>query len=584
MKVLQVGQPVSKGKKANIAKLIRKYSLSNAIKFEGKANARAVIGKILAERPELRNQARDIIEQVNRIVHEINQMPTAEQLAELQQIAPELLETTHERRERELPPLKGAKVGKVVTRLPPEPSGYPHIGHAYAGYINWFYARKYKGRLILRFEDTNPRNVKTEYYEAFRDGYQWMDFDWDEELNVSDDVPYFYEKARELLDRNEAYFCTCASDVISENRRIGKSCSHRGSSKEGNLARWDEIIDGKYTEGEIVCRLRIDMEHTNAVMRDPNIFRIIEHPHPIQGDRYRFWPTYDFANALEDHRNRISHILRSNEFASRGELQSYIRDLFGFPQPLIQEWSRFTIEGSPVSKRKIRPLIETGFIEGWDDIRLTTLLALRRRGIIPEAIKEMTREVGLSIAQPVLDWSVLLGINRRLVDPIADRYYCVTAPVPINMDTKAHAAVIPLHPDFPDRGTRTIQVEKRAYIDGQDAERLKKGDVFRLKHAFNLRVDKKGAKAINCAFVGNDLDQAGLKVQWVTENAIPVVLRAPDVLFIEGELNRDSLRIVEGLGEVALKDVKPGSIIQLERKGFGVIDRNGEKVNINMTE
>ncbi len=573
------------GNDSPVQGLIRKYSLANAIKFEGKANAKAVIGKLLAERPELRSQARDIIEQVNQTVNEVNQMALADQLSELEKLAPELLETTRERRIKELPPLKDAKEGQVTTRLPPEPSGYPHIGHAYAGYINWYYARKYQGRLILRFEDTNPRNVHREYYDAFKEGYRWMDIDWDEELNVSDDIPYFYEHAEKLLNRGEVYFCSCPAEVISENRRTGVACPHRQTGKEENQKIWGEILEGKYTEGQIVCRLRIDMTYSNAVMRDPNIFRIIDFPHPIQGDQYRLWPTYDFANALEDYRNGISHVLRSNEFASRGELQAYIRDLFEYPQPIIQEWSRFAIEGSPVSKRKIRPLIESKVISGWNDIRLTTLSALRRRGILPEAIREMTREVGLSVAQPVLDWSVLLGINRKLVDPLANRYYCVTQPILVEIiEGKLFTAEIPYHPDLKDRGTRQVTLKDRAYIDGQDAKQLKKGDIFRLKRAFNLRVEKKTAKTLKCAFAGDALEQAQLKIQWVTPDSFPVQLFIPDVLFVKGELNPKSLQILDGLGERALDEVKTGTIIQLERKGFGFVERNGEKVNINMTE
>jgi glutamyl-tRNA synthetase len=568
-----------------IKQTIRKYSLANAVKFEGKANSRAVIGKLLAERPALRPKAQEVIEQVNQIVNAVNQMTLKDQLTELEQIAPELLESEKQHRARELPELARAKKGKVVTRLPPEPSGYPHIGHAYAGYINWYYARKYKGKLILRFEDTNPRNVHAEYYEAFREGYQWMDIDWDEELNVSDDLPYFYEKAEELLIRGEVYFCNCKADTIKENRRAGVSCPHRQSDKENNQAIWEEILEGKFEEGEIVCRLRIDMMHPNAVMRDPNIFRIIDYPHPIQGNRYRLWPTYDFANALEDHRNGITHVLRSSEFASRGELQTYIRNLFGLSQPYIQEWSRFTIEGSPVSKRKIRPLIESGFISGWDDIRLTTLLALRNRGIIPEAIREMTREVGLSVAQPVLDWSVLLGINRRLVDPLANRYFCVTEPFLVTIrGVDAQEAVIPLHPDFKDRGSRTISVRDQVFIDGADAVKLNKGDIFRLKHLYNLRVDKITKKGMECSFAGDDLSQAALKIQWVSEDTIPVELRFPEVLLREGKPNPESLRRVDGEGEPALERVEEGAIIQLERKGFGFIAQNAEKVNINMTE
>ncbi len=216
---------------------------------------------------------------------------------------------------------------------------------------------------------------------------------------------------------------------------------------------------------------------------------------------------------------------------------------------------------------------------------MTTLLALRRRGIIPEAIKEMTREVGLSVAQPVLDWSVLIGINRRLVDPIANRYYCVTSPVLVNIeDAKPSKANIPFHPDFTKRGTRTVPVEDRVFIDGQDASRLKKGDIFRLKRLYNLRVEKKTAKAIRCVYAGDELEQAKWKIQWVTNDTVPVELRIPNVLFIKGEPNSDSLQIIKGRGERAIKEVKPGTIIQLERKGFGFVDKNGEKVNINMTE
>ncbi|MFX1509014.1 MAG: glutamate--tRNA ligase [Promethearchaeota archaeon] len=565
--------------------LIRKYTLANAIKFDGKANSKAVIGKLLAEQPELRPKARDIIAQVNQIVNQVNQMSVTDQISELETLAPELLETTKERRVKELPPLPKAEPGKVVTRLPPEPSGFPHIGHAYAGYINWYYARKYDGKVILRFEDTNPRNVHQEFYDAFKEGYQWMDIDWDEELTVSDDIPYFYKHAEELLKRNEAYFCTCPAETISENRRTGTECPHRDSESNENQSIWDKILEGQYAEGEIVCRLRIDMTHPNAVMRDPNIFRIIDYPHPIQGDRYRLWPTYDFANALEDYQNGISHVLRSNEFSTRGELQTYIRDLFKYPQPLIQEWSRFAIEGSPVSKRKIRPLIESKMIRGWDDIRLTTLPALRRRGILPEAIREMTREVGLSVAQPILDWSVLLGINRKIVDPIANRYYCVTQPKEVKItDAKPFVAEIPLHPDFKDRGSRKIPIEDYVLIDGQDADQLSKGDIFRLKHVFNLQVERKTTKTLECSFAGNSLEQASLKIQWVTTASVPVQLSIPDVLLINGKYNPKSLQIVKGLGEQHLKKLETGTIVQLERKGFGFVEQNGEKVNINMTE
>jgi glutamyl-tRNA synthetase len=564
--------------------MIRKYTLANAIKYDGKANAKAVIGKLFAERPDLRDQAHELMDHIRRMIDEVNALTLEEQTEELRAINPDLLEDQHEHRKKELPPLEGAQQGQVVTRLPPEPSGYPHIGHGYAGYINWYYARKYDGRLILRFEDTNPRSVQEEYYEAFREGYQWLGIDWDEERKVSDDIPYFYDKAHQLLERGKAYMCLCENDVIKENRRKSKECIHRNQSPGENLAIWEDVLAKKYGEGEVVCRLKIDMTHANAVMRDPNIFRIIDYPHPFQKRKYYFWPTYDFAVAFEDHMNGITHILRSSEFASRGELQTHIRDLFNLPQPRIQEWSRFTIEGTPVGKRLIRPLIKSGKIHGWDDIRLSTLTGLRRRGIIPETIKEVTREVGLSIAQPVIDWALILGINRRIIDPIANRYYFVSQPVLVEIkDTKPQEATIPFHPDFKDRGSRTISVKSRVYIDGSDADSLELGEIFRLKHLYNVRVEKQTKKRIECRYVGNALDQADKKIQWVSEETVPVQLFTPDVLFINGEVNPQSLKAENGLGEKALQLTQLGELIQLERKGFGRIDQIQETVIINMT-
>jgi glutamyl-tRNA synthetase len=554
------------------------------LKYDGKADARAVIGKILAERPDLRRKARDIIELVNRAIEEVNAMSVEQQRQELQAAAPQLLEFHHERRTKELPPLEGAKIGEVVTRLPPEPSGYPHIGHAYAGFINWYYARHYHGQLVLRFEDTNPRAVRKEYYDAFREGYRWMNIDWDKELKVSDDIPYFYERARELLEKGQAYLCTCPDGEIKNGRRTGTQCRHRDSAPEDNLSTWDDILEGKYHEGEVVCRLKGDMKHSNAVMRDPNMLRIIDHRHPFQGDRYRLWPTYDFAVALEDHLCRISHVLRSNEFASRGELQAFIRSLFGFPQPRIQEFSRLNIEGTPVSKRQIRPLVQSKVISGWDDFRLTTLTGLRRRGILPETIRELTRDVGLSVAQPVIDWSIVLGINRHLVDPLANRFFAVANPVPVTITgARPRDAALPLHPDFSNRGTRSVHVEKHVYIDGADAKQFKRGDVFRLKHLYNVRVEKKSATDLNCSYAGEEVEKAEVKIQWVSEDKVPIEMMFPDVLYIGEQANPHSLRVEKGFGERAVRTLESGTIIQLERKGFGRIDQTGDEVVVIMT-
>ncbi|MCE7745122.1 MAG: glutamate--tRNA ligase, partial [Candidatus Heimdallarchaeota archaeon] len=475
-----------------IKDLILKYGLENAIHHNGKANDKAVMQKIMATHADLRKHSKKIMDFVEEIIPTLNELSLNIQTEKLTKIAPELLERkVIEKKTRELPPLKDAKKGKVVTRYAPEPNGEMHLGHAYTAFFAHYYANRYGGKFTLRFEDTNPKQERIEYMEAHRDALDWLGLKPDNEVVVSNDMPIFYEKAEELIKKGNAYTCTCAVDVMRDLRSKMKLCDHAKKKPEAIIKEWGKMLKGEYEEGEIVLRLRGDMQSQNAVMRDPAILTIRKDSHCIQKRKYNVWPLYDFANAIEDNLCGITHIGRSAEFDTRIELQNKIRELLGLlPHPYIFHYARFNVIGSPASKRKIIPLVEEGKVEGWDDIRLVTIKGLKKRGILPETIKQIATEVGMTPQPTNIDWSLISATNRKLIDLSSNRYFFVPDPVILFVAGLSEKRVedIPLHPDDPKRGSRKIETGNFFFIPRSDYDNLKKGQEFRLKDLYNVKV------------------------------------------------------------------------------------------------
>lgn len=550
--------------------LALKWALKNAVDHEGKAVPKPVIAKVLGEAPELRREVQRVKEVVERVVEKVNSMNLEEQRKLLEEIAPELLERKRVE-EKKLPPLPNASKGKVVTRLPPEPSGYMHIGHAMSGYLNYLYARMYEGKLWLRFEDTDPRKVKPEYYESFRRGYRWLGIRWDYEKNNSDDIELFYQYAEKLIQMGKAYVCTCRPEKVREFRRLEKECEHRQQSIEENMKLWERMLSRGFKEGEATLRLVGDMHSPNTTLRDPALFRIVEHPHPLTGSRYRVWPLYDFAVSIEDHLCGVTHVLRTSEFALRDELQNYIRGLLGMGNPVYVEYSRFEFKGTPVSKRKLRAIIEAGIAERWDDPRFPTIDGIRRRGIIPEAIKEFTvTQTGFSYAKRSYDWSLLFAVNRKLLDPRARRLFFVPNPVKLRVRNAPKRIVsAPFHPSNKNLGSRSLKGSGEFYISLNDAESMKPGETLRLKYMLNFKVVEKGENIVEAEFAGLEPIEKIRIIQWVpVEENVRVKVLIPDILYLNGEVNPESLKTVEGLGEKSVNDVRVDEIVQFERFGF----------------
>lgn len=537
-----------------IEEIIFKHALLNAIKHDGKANINAVLGKILAEIPELKNKIKEIMPEIEKIVKEVNSLSIQKQKEKLDELG--LIIEKKKVEKIELPELPYAIKGKVVTAFPPEPSKYPHIGHAKSALINFLYAKKYDGKFILRFEDTNPRMIKKEYYDAFINGLKWLEIEWDQIDYVSDYIEKYYEAAEFLIKKGYAYVCTCKQEDIRKNRRLMKECDCRKNEIEKNLSLFNDMLNGIFNEGEAILRMKISMNHKNAAMRDPSIMRIIDYPHPRIGSKYKVWPMYDFGTALMDGWEGITHRIRSKEFEIRTELQQYIQKILNLKIPYIMEIARFNLEGAPSSGRKIREMIKSGELHGWDDPRLTTLIALKRRGFLPEAIRSFLIATGVSKTEAIIDWSIFESINRSMLDKIANRFFCVINPIKISIINapKIEFVDAPFHPEFPERGVRKIPVKMdEIYISKDDFEKYF-GKEIRLMNLFNIKLEE------NAIYISKEIIQEMPKIHWVSYPNIKIKIIMPDG------------SIIDGLAEPELNKLKLDDKIQLVRMGFARID------------
>jgi len=527
-------------------KEIEKCALHNAIKFQGKANPGAVLGQLFAENPKLKEQAKELSKKIQDIVKQVNSLSLEEQRKKLKKIAPELLEEKKEKKKKELPELPNVH-GLIVTRMPPEPSKYLHLGHAMSFLINYMYAKKYNGKCVLRLDDTNPEKAKKEYYDALHEDFLWLRIAPDKTLIASQEMETFYKYAEVLINKERAYVCSCDKDKVSEYRMHAKICEHRTQSAGKNMLLWKDMLAKKYEAGDVTLRLVGEIDCTNAVMRDPVLLRIVKAHHTLTKDKYVVWPTYDFETVVGEEITGVTHILRSNEFGEmRIELQDYIKDILGFKKQEVLQYGRMTVHGFETQGRVIREKIEKGEVEGWDDPRLMTLKALRRRGIVPETFYELVLEVGLSPTATNLDWSVVASINRKIIDPTTKRYFFVKNPKKVKIENTMKQAKAPLHPEHKDMGFKTLHFDDEFYVQDD----LEKGKVYRFMHLFNFK---------DHTFISEEYD-AELKAKII--HCVPV----KDALDVQVLMSDGSL--LKGKAEHALKNLKEGEIIQFERLFF----------------
>ena len=548
---------------------IRKCALQNAVEHDGKTKDKIVLSKILGSRPDLHNKVKDIIKELTAIVSEVNNIPLNKQMSEIESKYPELLIKTEKKIEERtgLPPLEDAVQGKVVTRFPPEPNGYPHIGHAKAAIINEEYAKMYGGKAILRIDDTNPENERLEFYAAIKVGLDWLGIKYDKIKNTSDDLETIYQKGKEIVSLNKAYVCMCKRDDISKNRREMKSCKCSQANPDQNEKMWQKLFDD-FSQGEAIVRFRGDMKSQNTVMRDPVLFRIIEERHPLLDKKYRVWPSYDFAIAIEDSLDGVTHALRSKEYELRNELYYAILDALSMRKPKVLEFSRLEFKGMPVSKRIIKPLIETGKISWYDDPRLPTLEALKKRGITPEAIRKFTISLSFTKADTLAPFDSLESFNRKEVDSTSVRLYLVKNPRKLFIKNLPFTELeLPNHPAN-DMGKRKVEVDGNVFLSSEDTTNVSPGDQLRLMGLGNVKINLVNDD-LEGEFMGDDVKVDFPKIQWISQkNSHNLKILIPKQLFIDEEFNENSLEELEVYTEPHYLELKDGSEIQFVRFGY----------------
>ncbi|AKG39390.1 MAG: glutamate--tRNA ligase [Infirmifilum sp.] len=561
----------------DVEKVALKYALANAVRFGGKAEVKAVVSKVFAELPELRTRAREIVAVVTDVVSRVNNMTLEEQEKLLRETWPEAL--VREKRveeERKLPPLPRVEEfnGFVVTRFAPNPDFVLHLGSARPAILNYYYAKvMYKGKFILRFEDTDPKTKKPmlEAYDMIREDLKWLGVKWDEEYIQSLRMPIYYEHARKLIETGGAYVCTHPRDEIKRIRDEGRPDPCSLLPPETHLERWEKMLAGEYGEEQAVLRIKTDPAHPNPSVRDWIAFRVLDtskNPHPLVGDKYTVWPTYNFACAIDDHLMGITHILRGEEHAVNTIKQEYIYRHFGWKPPVGIHFGRLNLEGMILSKSVIRRGIEKGAYHGWDDIRLGTLIALRRRGILPQTIWDLVFEVGIKPSTATLSTEKIHALNKKYLEPISNRYMFVAEPVKeyvLSGVTLPVVAEVMVHPSYPERGRRKIILES-PHILVEEGALAGKGEV-RLMGLGNFMIGEEG----RLEFLNNDVAYAkdhGLPIiQWVPkdDNFPGTILKA----------ERTEVRVIKGYGEPATRELKSEDRVQFVRIGFIRVEKPG---------
>lgn len=512
-------------------------------------------------------------------------------------------------------------------RFPPEPNGYLHIGHAKAICINFGLGEKYNAPVNLRFDDTNPEKEEQEYVDSIREDVKWLGFTWDEERFASDYFQQLYEWAVQMIKEGKAYVDDQSSEVINEQRKTpfepGIESPFRNRSIEENLELFEGMKNGEFPEGSRVLRAKIDMTSPNMNLRDPVMYRILYREHHRTGDQWKIYPMYDWTHGESDYIEGITHSLCSLEFENHRPLYEWYLDQVEIPsqkfKPKQREFARGNVSYMITSKRKLKTLVDEGIVSGWDDPRMPTISGLRRRGFTPESIKNFWEKAGVAKRDNIIDVSLLEFSVRDHLNKIAPRVMAVINPVKLVIENypegKVEMVTTENNPEDPESGEREMPFTREIYIEREDFMeeapkkffRLSIGNEVRLKGAYFVkatRVDKDEEGNITTIYAtydpetksGSGTEASKRKVKgtlhWVsaTEN-LPIEVRLYDRLFSvedpeqdeDGDflqyINPNSMEIVHGFAEIALKKAKPEDKFQFQRLGYFTLDKDSTEEN-----
>jgi glutamyl-tRNA synthetase len=568
---------------SELCEFIRKAALLNAVSHEGKAQAGAIVGKVLGERVDLRNKVKELSTVINALVDEVNCLSLSEQKAIVEEKWPET-QKKHLAEEKKLPPLPNAdKYRQITTRFSPNPDCVLHLGSARAIVLSHEYARMYDGKFILRFEDTDPKTKKPQiqFYDNIRQDLKWLGCKWNEEYIQSDRLEIYYEIVEKMVCDGNAYVCECTPEEFRNKSLAKEACPCRNLTSAEQLERWNKMLAGGYQEGQAVVRVKTELDHPNPAIRDWPALRIIDtkkYPHPRVGSKYFLWPLYNLAAGVDDYLMGMTHIIRGKEHYTNMVRQKYMYQHLGWEYPEAIHYGRLKITGAALSKSKIVAGIKDGDFADFDDPRLGTFQALRKRGITPEAIKKIIVDVGVKPNDVTLSWESLNAYNRKILDAKSDRYFFVPEPVEIRvtMIPRSSHVVLPFHPEKPGQGREyNINMEEKGevsfWISKVDVDALQTGQNVRLMELFNIKIFEKTSSGVTATFVSEAYeDVRKLKIQLI--QWIPKGTEYP------AQVVQQDATVTEGYAEQYCKKLKPDQIIQFERYGFVRVDEVGEKL------
>jgi glutamyl-tRNA synthetase len=530
-----------------------KHAVKNAVEF-GEPEKQAVVGKVFSQTDK---DPSEVLPVVENAIEQASEMSEDELSAKKEQYTYE----SNEKQSDPVPNLETPNGEEVVVRFAPNPNAPPHIGHARGMVINGELRDKYDGKLILRFDDTDPATKRPmkQAYEMYKEDYKWLGYEPDEIRYSSKNFDEYIQHAEQLIEQGQAYVCKCSQKQGQEYRKNGEPCPHRDQEVNENMALWNGMRDGSVDQGEAVLKIKTDMDHKNPAVRDFVGFRIIDSPdHPITGNQYRVWPLLDFQGAIEDHLMETTHIVRGKDLRASTKRQKYIYRYFNWDYPEVMYWGNVQISGFdvPVSGSTITQMIDEGDLQGWEDPRAPTLRALRNRGFQPEAIQNFFIEMGVTENDVEASVESLEKENTRAVDSDADRCFFVAKPVKLEVDDVPNGleADMQVHPEHPERGSRSPELgvessKLEVYIDKEDMS-----DGFcRLKGLCNIEISGDSA-----TYVEGDhkdaLDENADFIHWAPKNAGAAQVRMPDNTVVEGRIEPNS--------------ADPGEVVQFERFGF----------------
>jgi glutamyl-tRNA synthetase len=533
-------------------KVILKQVLANAIQY-GKADEKAVLGKVLAENPKLKKDIKKIKTKIKKTVNEVNTWSLEKREKEFKKFK----YRKPKKKERiGLPPLPNAK-GKIVMRLAPFPSGQLHIGRARMAILNDEYVKKHKGKLLLVIDDTIGSKEKIPIKEAIKgipEDLQWLGIKFKKTVYKSDRLEIFYKYAEKFLKNNWAYVCTCPQQKLRINRRQGKACECRQNNVKKNLEGWKKMLKGKYKEGEAIVRLKTNIKDPDVAFRDRVLLRRSKREHPRVGKKYHVWPLLEFSWAIDDHLLKVTHILRGKDLIMENKMERYMWDLLKWEKPEIINHGLLAIKGVKISTSEVRRKIAKKIYSGWDDPRTWTLRSLKKRGIQPKAIRDFMVSMGLTTGYAEVPVDAIYAENRKIIDPKADRYFFVAEPIEISLDKLiAKNVKAPIYPGK--RKYRKIPVSKKIFVDKLDFTQFR-GKETRLMHFCNVILEKKSK------YKSKKLKKIP-KIHWVSQRNVKIKIIMPNG------------RKIQGLAEPEIKNVKKDQMVQFERIGFARCEKKG---------